>query len=308
MQPLSSDASICVLALSFALSVVACRLGSGGFNVGPTATDRPLRLRIYVSGSYASRDVGTHAHLREIVRDADAIFASSVGVHLVIEEIVDGWKVDVARSQDALKALIDAEPQPDVDIVVGMLGPSSAQEDDYAGMAELAGTHMVVRSADADRAGEHALTVAAFLHELGHALGAPHDDRSGSIMNAFDASPSASFSEVSVEIIRNGLARRGIVASTTLRAEKAVPPPRDPMEGLTVAERATFERALDAERRGDVMVAWQTAAPLFEAHPSVLGVQDLRCRLARARDLSWPEVRAECEMLMRLMTSRANSE
>ena len=70
-----------------------------------------------------------------------------------------------------------------------------------------------------------------------------------------------------------------------------------------MAERAAFEQALEAERRGDFMVAWQKAAPLAVRYPFVLDVQDLRCRLARARDLPWSEVRAECEALMQLMTS-----
>ena len=187
-----------------------------------------------------------------------------------------------------------------------MLGGSSERQDAYGGMAEQGGRHMVVRSEDADVTREHAVAVVAFLHELGHVLGAPHDDGPGSIMNASGAWPPASFSDTAAQIIRSGLARRGIVASTTPRPDSARAPRERPAPELTGADHATLQQALDAERRGEVMAAWQTAAPLFAAYPSVLGVQDLRCRLARTRDLPWPEVRAECDALMLLMTSGSN--
>jgi hypothetical protein len=296
----------CLLALSFALLLFACRLGPGALDVGPAGAQRPdraLRLRIYVSGSYASQAIGTHPHLRALVRDADRLFFSAVGAHLVIEEIVDGWKVDVGRSRDALTALVDADPGGDIDVVVGVLGPSAERQDGCGGMAEMGGSHMVIRTEDTDGSGDHASAVITFLHELGHVLGAPHDDRPGSIMNASDVSTSATFGEASIHFIQSGLARRGISPSTAFASYEVAAPHRDPLGALTMAERAAFEQALEAERRGDFMVAWQKAAPLAVRYPFVLDVQDLRCRLARARDLPWSEVRAECEALMQLMTS-----
>jgi hypothetical protein len=303
----------CAQALWLALAVVllGCGATAGGLAVFPSATPRPdraLRLRVHVSGTYAAQDFGTHGHLREIIHDADAILSSSIGAHLVLVEIVDGWKVDVGQADHALRALMDADSGAGVDIVVGMLGAAAAREDGCNGMATLGGDYMVVRSEDAEPAREHALAVVAFLHELGHTLGASHDDEPGSIMSASGASASSSFSDASVQVIRSGLARHGIAATrwSGHRQATGLPAQGDPRTEMTSADRATLERAFDAERRGDESGAWDAAEPLFGAYPSVLAVQDLRCRLAQARGMAWSEVRAQCSALMQLMMAGAS--
>jgi hypothetical protein len=190
-------------------------------------SDRPLRLRIHVSGTYAAQPIGTHAHIRRIVRDAERVFWSSVGAHLVVEEMVDGWKVDVGRTQDALHALIAEDSGDGVDVVVGMLGPMDRRVDDYSGRALDGWNYMVVRSEDSDDVAHHRLAVVAFLHELGHALGAPHDETPDSIMNAHVTSPTASFTDASVQILQSCLARRGIVAEprSAFAIQRVAPPP-----------------------------------------------------------------------------------
>jgi hypothetical protein len=178
---------------------------------------------------------------------------------------------------------------------------------------------MVVRSEDADRGAQREVAVVAFLHELGHTLGAPHDDESGSIMNAAAAPSSTSFGRAAVQIIRSGLARHGIAADPFpgFRAaglsparRRSTDPARDPTTGprTTVAstDRPALDQALAAEKRGDPEGAWRAAERLFSRYPEALEVQDLRCRLARARDLPWPEVRGECGALMRLMMLGTN--
>jgi hypothetical protein len=205
------------LAAAMVIAPTGCRSASRVLDVesvAPPRSDRPLRLRIFVSGTYASRGSGTHAHIRAIVREADAVFAARVGAHLVIEEIVDGWKVDVGHAREALEDLVEQDPQPDVDVVVGMLGPSAERDDGCYGMADPHRAHMVVRSEDTDDEAEHAYAVVAFLHELAHVLGAPHDNRPGSLMAEFDVARSPSFTDASVQIIQSGLARRGIIART----------------------------------------------------------------------------------------------
>ena len=126
-------------------------------------------------------------------------------------------------------------------------------------------------------------------------------------MAEFDVAPSPSFTDASVQIIRSGLARRGIIAGTAFTPGSLAMAHRDPLYTLTAPDRATFDGAIAAERRGAATDAWQTAAALFAKYPSLVGVQDLRCRLARARDLPWSQVSAECDSLMRLMTSLASA-
>jgi hypothetical protein len=190
-------------------------------------SDRPVRLRVHVSGTYAAQPIGTHANIRRIVRDADRVFWSIVGAHLEIEEMVDGWKVDVGRTEDALNALIAEDARDGVDVVVGMLGPMDRRVDEYSGRALDGWDYMVVRSEDADDAAHHRLAVVVFLHELGHALGAPHDETPDSIMNAHVASPTASFTDASVQILQSCLARRGIVAEprSAFAIRRVAPPP-----------------------------------------------------------------------------------
>jgi len=300
-----------VLWAALVAAMLGCN-GGGGLAAFPSVISRPnraLRLRVHVSGTYAAQDIGTHAHLREIIHDADAIFSSSIGAHLVLVEIVDGWKVDVGRAENALQALMDADSGAGVDIVVGMLGAGAARDDGCYGMATLGRDYMVVRSEDLGDVSEHTFAVGAFLHELGHTLGASHDVEPGGIMSASGDSASVrSFSDPSVQVIRSGLARHGIAANASLERRRAngAPLRGDSRTELTSADRATLERALDAERRGDVSAAWDAAEPLFDARPSVLAVQDLRCRLTQARGAAWPEVRAQCSALLQLMMAGAS--
>jgi hypothetical protein len=113
--------------------------------------------------------------------------------------------------------------------------------------------------------------------------------------------------------VRNGLARRGIIAQSFPDSRFAVAaPPGDPSSAgptstVADADRAALDQAIAEERRGDAKAAWNTAKGLFSAYPEVTEVQDLRCRLARARGLAWDDVRVECGPLMRLMMSGARN-
>jgi Matrixin len=67
--------------------------------------------------------------------------------------------------------------------------------------------------------------------------------------------------------------------------------------------RARFVEASRALEAGDLAAALEKARPLFEAQRDVLSVQDLRCKIAMARNTDWDSVRAECARLMELSTS-----
>jgi hypothetical protein len=89
-------------------------------------------------------------------------------------------------------------------------------------------------------------------------------------------------------------------------AAAATPAPADSaaLKDLTDADRSLLAQALDAEHQGRADDAWLKAQPLFTRYPSVYTVQDMRCRLAMARGLSWTEARKECEALMGLSGAR----
>jgi hypothetical protein len=104
------------------------------------------------------------------------------------------------------------------------------------------------------------------------------------------------------------LARAPVSVSPPRAALSAEPPRSPPRFGvtpnaLTAADRALFERARAAEAAGNVADARTIAAPLFEAYPNLLAVQELRCQLAMKAQLTIEGEQAECRPLMRLSGS-----
>jgi hypothetical protein len=160
---------------------------------------------------------------------------------------------------------------------------------------------MVVRGEESDGPRAHAIAVLAFLHELGHVLGAPHDNEPDSVMNPHVSLPLTTYGAASTQIIRSGLARLGITADPR-GLSGAMGTTAMPATNVSDVDRPVLDGALNAERRGDYEGAWQAGQSLFGNYPHVVAVQDLHCRLARARGLAWSDVRAECAPLMRLMT------
>lgn len=82
---------------------------------------------------------------------------------------------------------------------------------------------------------------------------------------------------------------------------KSAPPPDAPadLDGLSADDQARFAEARAKKDAGDYVGAWETAKPLFSAHPEVTTVQDLRCRLA-SYVFEFKVTRRECEPLMQL--------
>src|SRR5262249_52767174 len=79
---------------------------------------------------------------------------------------------------------------------------------------------------------------------------------------------------------------RGSSGTADRASEPAAAPPVAvapvDFETLSKADRQTFDEALKLEATSP-RDAWTVASPFFEAHPSVRPVQELRCRLAKAR-------------------------
>jgi len=89
-------------------------------------------------------------------------------------------------------------------------------------------------------------------------------------------------------------------ASTTVQILAARPRVEPlPFETLSKEERRSFDEALRAERRS-ARDAWALAEPLFEAHPAVREVQELRCRLANERRFFQSVIEAHCARLAAL--------
>jgi hypothetical protein len=70
-------------------------------------------------------------------------------------------------------------------------------------------------------------------------------------------------------------------------------------ETLPKRDRQTFDEALELESTS-AHDAWTVASPLFEAYPAVRAVQELRCRLAKARKFFPGVIEAHCARLAAL--------
>ncbi|HZU85575.1 MAG TPA: matrixin family metalloprotease [Polyangiaceae bacterium] len=122
------------------------------------------------------------------------------------------------------------------------------------------------------------------LHEVGHALGALHEQAAGSLMNpVYDAKAS----------------RFGDGAGALMRAAL-----RDEDQG-EAHER--FTRAV-AMLRGGAVRAYEEASPLFAAYPDAIAVQDLRCQLAAVRLLEHRELVRACAPIRRLLAGDAGTD
>ena len=84
---------------------------------------------------------------------------------------------------------------------------------------------------------------------------------------------------------------------------KALPVEVVPFETMSKEDRQTFDDAIKVEATSS-REAWELALPLFEAHPAVREVQELRCRLAKERKFYPAVVEAHCARLGALKDER----
>ena len=336
--------------------------------VTASAPRRTYRVRLRPDPHYLSQTVDAERQLEQLVEDSDRVLAENVGLHLEVESIRP-WSFDADEHlRDALQALEKDDAGDDVDVVVGLIGalPRPTESLHELGMAEVLGKHVALRAASrigeydaVDRAmgelsqDDRARVVrarrrhraeAVFLHELGHVLGALHEDDATSLMNPAYDEKMANFGSDAVILMRLALDepdRPAVMHAQLdyLRAAKthawpeaerqeevarlqaltAPPPDAGSLAAPTPAASASFPpelAATDGERflratqlfqAGAAAAAYKTAAPLFAAYPDTFAVQDLRCQLATLRFLGKEALLAECAPSMRLADGGASA-
>lgn len=186
-------------------------------------------------------------------------------------------------------------------------------------------------------------SVAVLLHELGHTLGALHDtDKEGLMYPAYNKNMRGFGAEVS-KVLLLGAAHRTDASQHPFAKEllahfeanegpwqpkereltikelkaflgpstpaAAAPPPpvvafADTPKELKEPDRPTWAKAVEAFRAAKLKDAWDAGAPLFDAYPKVLAVQDLRCQIAMKIGFDWKRTKTECEKLMELSTTK----
>jgi biopolymer transport protein ExbD len=193
---------------------------------------RVAKIRVWADDDYRAQNVRWQRGFAEQLDYANAVLAPLAGVRLVAE--YRSWPRHAPGStlDDSLAALAKLDPGDGVLSVVGLtsaLGLASATFEQL-GLANLPGRYMMLRGyADgAERAAfERAFrdlrpderaaliearrrhkTAALLLHELGHNLGAPHEDDPDAIMNSMYSHHAARFSARSRALIVANLDER----------------------------------------------------------------------------------------------------
>lgn len=337
----------------------------------PSASDearpdvhRTFRVRMRPTDRYLGQTVDAPKRVAELFDDANLVLEPSLGLHLELDRI-QPW--DSQADDDlgaALAALHRDDPGSDVDLVVGLIGSLPIQTDSFhqLGIADVPGKHLVMRAAN--RLGEHDLleqsfgalspddrarieaqrkrhrALAVFLHELGHTLGALHENDERSLMHAAYSPKMAGFGGGAIGLMHialeggdaHAVAAAQVALLRTATGADWVASERDAqvarLEAFTVGaspdagapqsssasnaagieapfelrvpDRERYVQAIEEMRAGAVAASWASARPLFTAYPSVYAVQDLRCQLAMLRWLDRTALKAECAPLARL--------
>jgi hypothetical protein len=301
------------------------RLASTTAGEAPVAAGRVLRVRAYATPAYVAQVADWERHVQALLEDASVTLAASVDARLELDT-ADAWDARSAdRLEPALAALRAKDPGDGVDLVIGFIGglPTLSASFHEAGMSENPGKHLVLRAPDTardldaiDRAFDELSDedrarlrrerrrhreVAVLLHEVGHALGAPHDAERASLMNpTYDPSMSR-YSAPALAAMRAALSPPAAppIATQSQPPTPTPSPPPPPVPGLTPPDEALFHDTLTAAAT-DPAAAYALAKPLFARYPSSLPVQDLRCKLALAAGLTWDATRAECDAVTKL--------
>jgi hypothetical protein len=204
----------------------------------PRADNRPravrkMRLRLRATPAYVAQVVDWQRRFEETLATTNGVLEPTVGVRL---EVASSEPWNPAHGEDSiaqlLEALRQADPGDDVDWVVGLAGAVPRFEESFheLGIGQVPGKHLVVRSINhaaeyqafeqglnelsADdraklrqaRLSHKASTV--LLHELGHTLGALHEQDATSIMGPRYSKNVTHFDPATLDVMRLVLEHR----------------------------------------------------------------------------------------------------
>jgi hypothetical protein len=93
-------------------------------------------------------------------------------------------------------------------------------------------------------------------------------------------------------------------ADTAVAAEPVASSPKTP-DGISAEHQALFARVQKAHHAGKPREAWQQGQALFEEHPTVYAVQELRCEIAMQMGWEYGAVREHCQPMMDLARAGA---
>jgi predicted Zn-dependent protease len=249
-----------------------------------TAADRRpakrLLVRLYADEDAQRSAVGWQIKAHRRIESANVFLRARFGVELSVVEALP-WP-GTHRTEDleaVLGALESFDPAADVDLLIAMTTalPIVSSTEEQLGRARLFRPHVVLRGFDDLREVEalarrlqhlpeeerdalyearleHKAAV-VLLHEIGHALGADHDDDEDSIMNPLYGPHRARFNEPAAAKIARRLAQ--------IRERRSAP-----------SHRVLVRPNADPE------AAWAELAPLAKEQPDALDVQRAACALA----------------------------
>jgi hypothetical protein len=357
---------------------VAAQSGPATISASPAASNESptagalrhvWRIRVRPTARYLAETVDAPKQIADVLEDSNRVLEPALSLHLEMDRL-QPWS---RETDDVLSATLEGlrreDPGEDVDLVAGMIGSLSRHSDSFheLGMASMPGKHLLVRAAA--RADEHdaidrafnelsdderaRLTrlrkrhraLAVFLHEVGHCLGALHEQDVHSLMHpAYDTKMSGfgagglALMRVAVEggdrvavaraqltVLRDASypdwlpaerdeeAQR-LQAFVDSRSDAAADPAGSPTEALrpppelTADDADRFARARQAFQSGSVRRAYELAKPLFTAYPQTYAVQDLRCQLATVRWLPAEQLLSECAPYNRLAATQTGAD